>query len=448
MKMNATLGQTQAQQLSLSPQLKQSLYILQLSAAGLADYLQEQSLGNPLLSVAWRTPGMRKRRSGGSLREGGGAEPQDQGRRSADTLESVLLEQLHTSGIGQRRMRIARFLAGNLDDSGYMAISVQEAADVLGESLTEVEDALRHLQMLEPAGIAARNIRECLLLQIASKRPENGCAAIIVEDCLDDVAGGRLKKIADKLGITIEEVRQAVGYIRGLDPRPGLRFSSSLVGYIEPDAYIRAENGRFAVEWNAALVPNLSIDANYERLLSNPACRETKAFLSGSLRSAKWLIRGVEQRYATLLRVLTAIAELQSDFLQRGIGFLQPMTMKTVADRLGLHESTVSRAVRDKFVQTPQGLYELGHLFTSGVPTVSGGNASAESVKVLIRQYIDGENKRNPLSDQQMADRLAAEGIRISRRTVMKYREQIQLLSSRLRADGSPIADKDSGSAE
>lgn len=437
MKMNSTLSQTQTQQLNLSPQLQQSIHILQISAAELADYLQEQSMGNPLLSVTWQMPRERKRKSAAGMRPDTGDDVLSRVRSTADTLESELLGQLRTSGISERHLRIARYLAGNVDDSGYVAVGLEEAAAMLGESIEEVEAALRHLQSLEPAGIGARDLRECLLLQIAADPDANEWASAVVSVCLADIAGGRLKKIADKLGITGEQVKQAIDYIRGLDPRPGQRFGISTGTYIQPDAYIRKIDGDYTIVLNESLLPAISINPHYESLLHDNDHKEAKTFLSGSMQSAKWLIRSVEQRNATLYRVLESIVDKQADFLEQGVQHLKPMNLKAIAERLDVHESTVSRAVRDKYVQTPQGLFELKYFFTTGLPTAGGDSASAETIKAQIKGYIDGEDKRDPLSDQKMADMLAAEGIRISRRTVMKYREEMQLLSSRLRTVGS-----------
>ena len=437
MKMNSTLSQTQTQQQNLSPQLQQSIHILQISAAELADYLQEQSMGNPLLSVAWHTPGERKRKSAAGMRPDTGDDLLNRVRCTADTLESELLGQLRTSGIGERHLRIARYLAGNVDDRGYVTVGLEESAAVLREPLEEVEAALRHLQTLEPAGIGARDLRECLLSQIAADPDANEWASAVVGECLADIAGGRLKKIAEKLGITGEQVKQAIDYIRGLNPRPGQKFGNSSGTYIQPDAYIRKVNSDYIIVLNESLLPKMSINPYYENLLHDNDNKEAKTFLSGSAQSAKWLIRSVEQRNATLYRVLESIVEKQTDFLELGVQLLKPMNLKAIAERLGVHESTVSRAVRDKYVQTPQGLFELKYFFTTGLPTSSGDSTSAETIKAKIKRYIDGEDKRNPLSDQQMADMLAAEGIRISRRTVMKYREEMQLLSSRLRVAGS-----------
>ncbi|WP_158301926.1 RNA polymerase factor sigma-54 [Paenibacillus mesophilus] len=440
MMMNSTLGQTLTQQQHLSPQLQQSIHILQISAAELADYLQEQSMGNPLLSVTWQSPGERKRKSAAGMRPDIGDDVLSRVRSTADTLESELLGQLRISGIDGRHLRIARYLAGNVDESGYVAVGLEETAAILGEPLEEIEEALRQLQSLEPAGIGARDLRECLLLQIAADSDANVWASAVVSECLADVAGGRLKKIAGKLGITGEQVNQAIDYIRGLDPRPGRRFGISTGTYIQPDAYIRKINGDYTIVLNESLLPKMSINPYYENLLHDNDCKEAKPFLSGSMQSAKWLIRSVEQRNATLYRVLETIVEKQVDFLEQGVQHLKPMNLKAIADRLDVHESTVSRAVRDKYVQTPQGLFELKYFFTTGLPTAGGDSTSAETIKAKIRLYIDGEDKRSPLSDQQMADMLAAEGIRISRRTVMKYREEMQLLSSRLRMAGTAAA--------
>lgn len=421
--------------LYLTPQLIQAMNVLQMSSFDLYDYVQEQAAVNPCMEVEFN-PAFSPRRSkaGGSNVD---RRERDLAEMLADpdetTLQDTLYRQLQLSRIPDAVSRVARYLAGNLDESGYLRISVEEVYSQLRIAPSLVERALAVLQSLEPAGVGARNVKECLQIQISRDDKADPWAYSIVSEYLQETADGKLQRIALALGIGIADVRQSLAYIRGLNPRPGSCFGYRPPVGIVPDAVVSKENDRYVVRINEASVPRISIDENYRRLASQAADAEAKAYIRDSLQSARSLVRSLEQRALTLGKVIEAILEEQAGFLEGGPERLKPMKLKTIADKLLLHESTVSRAIHHKFVQTPGGTFELKSWFTNGFRTETGEEQSAQSVKAKIRRLIEREPIGAPLSDQQIADALTGEGLRISRRTVMKYREALGYLSSRQR---------------
>lgn len=431
-----SLTQSQSMQLSMTPKLQQSIHILQLSSVELVSYLQEQSVENPLLDMTWHCGLNKKKRS--SLHNFSKSGPDDwlsNVASPAETLEKMLLSQLECSGISEKLLRIARYLAGNLNDDGYLTIDLNEVCPALDVEIEEVQAALHCLQSLDPAGVGARNLKECLLLQINRDRDAAPWAQQIASDYLMELGSGKFKRIADMLNISIAEVRMALEYIRSLNPRPGLPFANLAQRYIEPDAFIQKQQDGYLIIMNEAVTPKLSINRYYQDLYFEND-QDVRSYLRPHFQSAKWLIRSLEERQRTLYRVIEAIVQEQSAFFELGVSGLRPMKLKTVAQMLNLHESTISRTVQHKYVQTPQGLYELNYFFTTGLTTDNEEAASAKSVKARIKRLIEQEDKRKPLSDQKITDILTGEGIQISRRTVMKYREELHLLSSRLRGFG------------
>ncbi|WP_409341664.1 RNA polymerase factor sigma-54 [Paenibacillus sp. MBLB4367] len=435
MALKSALTQTQSLKLGMTVQLQQSIHLLQLSASELAEYVQEQSTLNPMLDISWRDS--RKNRGVGvsaSAYSGNGAK--GYGRTEAacqpETLESALISQLRTAAGNDSKRKIAAFLAGNLNEDGYLEIGLEEVCAVLQAPSARAEAALKLLQSLEPAGVGARNLQECLLLQIERDPDADPLAAPVVIGFLQELGGGKLKKIAESLRAPLEAVVRALDYIRRLDPRPGLAYSECNGKYIVPDAVVAAERDQFVITLNESLIPQVSLSGCYQSMLVTGGSKEVNLFLRDHLQTAKWLIRSLEQRNATLYRVIEAIVEEQRDFMVHGVTRMRPMNMKAIAEKLGLHESTISRTVRNKYALTPQGLYELKYFFSGSVAGEQDA-ASAESVKSRIKQLIDAEDKRAPLSDQRIADLLSAEGVQLARRTVVKYREEMRLLSSRFR---------------
>lgn len=427
--MNPSHGllQQQSLKLNITPQLKQSIYLLQISAEELTDYLQRQAEENPLLDIRWPLKTY-------------DAESSQQSRflTPRESLEMMLLSQLRVSGITGKLYRIAQFMAGNLNEDGYFMIPLEEVCRACHADMGEVRTTLASLQSLEPPGVGARSLRECLLLQIARDSNADRWAGAIVRDHLNELGGNKLKAIADKLHIDVEAVKKAVQYIRGLNPRPGLLYGTGSASpvYIEADALIRKDENEYTIVMNDSHIPKVSVNTEYRLILSSDESGDARRYLQHHFKAAKSLLRGLSRRETTLYRVIETIIKEQRDFLDHGSLFLKPLVLKNVAQKLGMHESTVSRAVQNKYVQTPQGLYELKFFFSSGLAKSGDKEISPESIKAKIRSLIDNENKRKPLSDQNITDILVGEGIHISRRTVMKYREEMLLLSSRMRHSG------------
>ncbi|HZG86369.1 RNA polymerase factor sigma-54 [Paenibacillus sp.] len=423
------LTQTLAAKLRMTPLMQQSIHVLQLSAADLADYLQEQATDNPLLELEWPEPPARSASSAFA----GEDDWIGRVRMPGESLEQSLLSQLRVKGVAGELYRIARFLVGSLNEYGYLTVSVADAAATCRATAAEVEAALREVQSLEPAGVGARDLRECLLLQIARDPDADRHAAAVAAEYLEAIAHGRRAFVARRLGIAEERLERTLAYIRSLRPRPVLPGDGDSPRYVEPDAAMWLERGevRFAIADGG--LPRLGLNAEYVRMLRGGTDREAAAYLRACLQRANQLRQSVERRQSTLLKVVAAIAERQADFVRRGALGLKPLTLRDVAEAAGMHESTVSRATRGKYAQTPYGLYELKYFFTTGLRADDGSEASAASVKAKIRAFIEEEPRDRPLSDQWIANALNAEGIRISRRTVMKYREEMGILSSRMR---------------
>lgn len=408
--------------LMLKPELQQSLHILQLSSCDLMQYLNEQAMENPVLEID--APMMSVGGMGKSIRKANAHSDTLWGVQARkETLEHVLLSQLRIANIPEPLYKIAAFLAGNLNDAGYLAISAAETADCLAQPEEAVEQALAVLQSLEPAGVGARSLRECLLLQIARDPLAAPGAYQVVDECLQLLAQGKMEKIALRIGVPLGEVKQIATYIRGLNPRPWSASGSEEVQYTVPDAFVYIEHGTTVIRMNEAALPQLTLNRQWD----------TVPFMKERLKSAMSILHGLKQRQVTLYRVIDAIFEEQALFLNDGEKALKPLTMRVISERLQVHESTVSRAVHNKYVRTQFGVYELKHFFCSALPTHEGDFASAKQIKIRLKELISKENKQNPMSDQKIVKILNQEGVRISRRTVTKYREELNLLSSALR---------------
>ncbi|HET7100355.1 MAG TPA: RNA polymerase factor sigma-54, partial [Terriglobia bacterium] len=335
----------------------------------------------------------------------------------ADALES----QLRYLSLDSATMAVCRYLIGHLDDNGYLTVDAAFLCKRFNIDRDTFDRSLRIIQSLEPAGVGARSLSECLKLQLQREDAPDEVTLQIIQHHLDDVAAGRIRKIARQLGVGLQRVQQAVDRLKRLNPRPGMAYASSEPRYVLPDVCVERVNGEYVVLVNEGFFPRLTVSDQYQRMMAEGGERARQAadYLRNWFQSAVWLVRGIEQRRQTLYRVTRVIVEKQRDFLDRGVDHLKPLTLREVADELGLHESTVSRATQNKYVQTPRGLFPFRYFFPSGVDSLSG-DISAKSVKKRIVELIQRENKQKPLSDQRIADLLREGGIRISRRTVAK----------------------------
>ena len=400
-----------SQRLVMTPELRQSIEILQMSAAELKETIEREHLENPTIELEYfdEPPAFDAEKI---------FEPPD---TSATTLEEFLMEQA-IFVFDAEELSVAKFLIGALDANGYLTISIADAAQILHVAENFLLEILRRVQALEPAGIGARNLAECLKLQAERKEIFSGLVAAIIERHLEEVASHKIKNIARAENSSVEEVRRAIEIIRALNPKPGSAYGGGVTKFIVPDVRI-TEGGEIFL--NSASFPRVKISEDYSDLKDLDA--ETKNYLAQHLNSARQLLRNIRQREKTLLRVVEAIVRRQEKFLRRGWHFLKPMTMRELAEELNLHESTISRAVANKFAELPFGVVELRKIFSASISTE---DVTAAKVKALIVELIKSENPQRPLSDKALAEILSARGISVARRTVMKYREQLGILSS------------------
>lgn len=458
MRLSLGLSMQQQQKLIMTPELRQAIAILQLPVTDLREYIDQELLENPVLEVQ-----SADEEGGPAAAEAGENGPandvetaaawldylgdRDDGRVAAReskpsfeaytapvcTLYDHLLDQLRLVSVQGLCRHVAQYLIGNLDEHGYLTLSVAEAARALGVEVDVVESALAVLHTLDPAGVGARNLQECLLLQHAAIGSPDPLVPKIIAEHLDDLADGRITRIAEALGVTPREVQDAVDVIRTLDPKPGRCFGRPGENrYVVADVVVERVGGDYVVIVNDAPVPRLFVSPYYRRVMAakNGLEQDVRRFLEQKLHSALWLMRSIEQRRLTLYRVTEAIVRLQRAFFDQGVRHMRPLTLREVAEVIGMHESTVSRATAGKYVQTPRGLFELKFFFSSGVESARGPGVASEGVKKLMRDLIDAEEAANPLSDQQLAEALSRQGIVISRRTVAKYREEMGVASS------------------
>ena len=353
-----------------------------------------------------------------------------------ESLADHLAEQLRFTTLTAEEEQIASLLIGNLDADGYLQDSVEDIATSAGVDVQLVQHVLAIIQACDPPGVGARDVRECLLLQLRAHDLDDSTAAdpalplavTIVQDHLAALEGRRFDRLAKDRGVTVEEVTRAVKLITALDPKPGRNFDAGEVHYVEPDVYVHKVGEEYVVTLNEEGLPRLKVSASYRRLLAQEG--EAKEYVQEKLRAATWLIKSIHQRQRTLLLVTQSIVKFQQDFLTYGVSQMRPLVLRDVAEEVGLHESTVSRAVADKYIATPRGIYPLKKFFTTGLKGPQGQDVAAESVKERIRELISNEDPARPPSDEEIAHLLSGTNVTIARRTVAKYRESMNILPS------------------
>jgi RNA polymerase sigma-54 factor len=353
------------------------------------------------------------------------------------SLEEHLNWQLGLSDAKPRIAEIAGQIIGNLNEDGYLSISLEEICSVVACTMEEAVEALDLVQAMDPVGVGARDVRECLSLQLQILELKDSLAYRIVQEHLQLLEGHKLKEIASRTGVTFEEVLQAVDYIKHLIPKPGEKYNNQKVTYVQPEVTITKVDDEFVILVNDEGMPQLRLNAGYKELLrSNGVSGETKTFLRDKFRSAVDLLRSVNQRKQTIYRVCVCVVNRQKEFLENGPSSLHPMLIKDVAAELGVHSSTISRVVTNKYIDTPQGVIELRKFFTMGVESPDGGELSIVQIKLRIKKLLEEENRKKPYSDNQIGQLLRRDNIFITRRTVAKYREQMQIPGSRERKIG------------
>jgi RNA polymerase sigma-54 factor len=471
------LAQRPELRLQLSPQLIQRIEILQLSAADLLDMIEEEALTNDALiakkapeTLPQPAPPEQVERKDQTEAEAGPEDSEPRAdldwwnevyrprirRVSADdedpkqealnnaparprSLQEHLDEQILLSDAPEKVKELARFLVQNLDRNGWLKEPLGELIVPFHEkySLDHAEAALKLLQSFDPPGVGARTPQECLLLQVRDDHPLAPYLRRLIEHSLDDLARNRLPKIAKDLGITLDEVKDLAGTLRrNFDPFPGRRFSQEPLWRVRPDVIVQKIDGRFEVQLADDWMPRLSLNPDRLKLVHDKSLSpELRKHLRRDVESARFLIESIEQRRRTLERVAQEIIKRQSDFLEHGVDHLKPLKMQEIADELGIHVSTVSRALKGKYVQTPQGVHEMKFFFTGASQGTDGVVESRTGVRERVRELVEKEDKQHPLSDEEIVERLRGMGLNVARRTVTKYRKALKIPSSRQRRE-------------
>lgn len=340
----------------------------------------------------------------------------------------------HSHEFSPEEIRIGGEIIGNIDEDGFLTCAVEEIAEVTGSTPEEVAAVLAKIQEFEPVGVAARDIRECLLLQLAQKHGSDNLAHRIIAAHFEELSNHKWNDLAKALGITTREVQDAADLVATLDPKPGRQFGEITGNYVVPDLIVDKIEGEYRVFLNDGNLPRLRISPTYLQLVKDRAFKgSAKEFVSSKLNSANWMVQAIEQRRQTMVKTMSYILERQRDFFEHGVQHLKPLTLKEVADAIGMHESTISRVTNEKFCQTPRGVFRLKYFFSSGLSRDDGEDVSARGIKARIQELVAAENPKRPLTDQKIVELLRKEGTQIARRTVQKYRDQLGILSSRFR---------------
>src|SRR5947209_4872081 len=469
-------GMRQTQNLALqqvlSPQLQQSLLILQTPLLELRNLVQQEMETNPVLEELPEEPGADERNevepsaddnfknefeklasldeewrdymaqsarySGGSLDS---KEEQDKRQFLFDsipvqeTLQQNLIGQLNQSVLSASDRKAAELIIGNIDDNGFLQSTPEEMALNSGIPNEDFEKMLALIQSFYPAGVGARDLREALLIQLQRQGKENTLEHKIVSEHMEDLGRRRFPEIARRIGISVEDVQKAANNIARLNPRPGQVFAAAPQNYVLPDVIVEKVDGQYQTIFNHEQIPHLRISNLYKDIIAsgNTAGGEVKDYIRDKIRSGKFLIRSIHQRQQTIFNIAQQIVSRQRDFLEHGPSHFKPMIMLEVADAVGVHETTVSRAVSGKYMATPQGVFEMKYFFTSGYRTAAGESVSNISVKEAILDLVKHENGSAPLSDHEIVEILGERGIPIARRTVAKYRTELNILPSHMR---------------
>src|SRR5215831_1394068 len=357
---------------------------------------------------------------------------------TASSLSDHLMWQLSMQSDDPVVREIGSAIIGNLDDDGYLVASFDELAAMGPWPVADVERALKTVQSFDPTGVAARDLQECLLLQLRHLGLEGTPTEKIVTDHLRLLQNHQVPEIARKLGLSIDDLKEHIEIIRNLDPKPGSRYNPTQSQYVIPDVYVIKVEDQYVAVLNEDGLPQMRISPTYRRLLdknagSNQANDETRAYVKDKFRSALWLIKSVDQRQKTIQKVANSIINFQREFLDHGIEYLRPLVLRDVANDIGMHESTVSRVVNNKYMHTPQGVFELKYFFHSGISSSYGDSVSSVTIKQRIRKIIENEDPRKPLSDSKIVSILQKEGLMLARRTIAKYREELKIPTSNQR---------------
>ena len=428
--MELVLNQRQEQSLIMTFQLRQAIELLQYSTYDLYQYIKEQELENPLIELEDSKDFSHNERSTRKVVSSSSTNQlidlvisRDICMREKLFMEAKLLFKQ------KEDQKLLQYIIYNLDDSGYYRIKDRDPFDIKA-----IESGIHLLQEIGPVGIGARSLQECLLLQITYEFPEEKLVKILLENHFDLLANRKWNKIARLMKISLADVKLLYDFIQTLNPKPSLSFSDESVEYLNPDIIVKYKEGNLTYYLNDGYLPEIHFNNEYAGLLQ--VKDETSKYINNQYTHYKWLLRSIEQRRSTISKIVKVLLEKQKSFFTEGFCALKPLTLKDVAAEIDMHESTVSRATMHKVIQTPRGSFDLKSLFTSKLDTVDGSSISQTEVKELLSSFIKNENKTKPLSDQKIADHLNNEnGINISRRTISKYREELNIASSSLRKE-------------
>ena len=489
------LSQRLSQQMVLSPQLQQSLALLQAPVLELKAMIEQELQQNPVLeeaAVIDTELEAQETRGDGDVRSADPAEPppdvqydpaterqssepvdkfdedmqkllrldeewrdhfaqtntvnrvseEDEERRQhmfdsltgQTSLQEHLIEQVRHSEIPVEMLQVAELIIGNIDERGYLTAKPEELTFSTGVPTDQIVSVLKIIQTFEPAGVGARDLRECLMIQLERANETDSYEYAMLRDHMDALGKRRFPEIARHLDISAAEAQEAAGRIAQLDPRPGSAFTDDGNQYVVAEITVERDGDNFVISSNSEFLPHLRISNTYKDLLSRvETSPEDREYIRDKIKAGKFLIKSLHQRQSTILNIANEIVKRQHDFFDKGVAHLKPMTMAQIAEVVGVHETTVSRAVSGKYMRSPQGIFEMKYFFTTGVATSSGENMSNTSVKNILSELIQGENRTSPLSDEELVARLKAQGIMIARRTVAKYRAELGVLPSHLR---------------
>ncbi len=468
-------GTQMKQEMKINPRLYQAMDLLYMPLMDLQQHIKQEMLNNPFLDleeplveaedleakdekeeeeIDWEEILLDGFDAGGRKQEYEQKEYYEPVRVESRDLADHLLDQLKLLRLSPREVLLGEEIVGNIEDEGFLACSLDEVVTGLNEwvedhgdawtqedetlepyEVAEAEALLQRIQRFDPPGIGARDLRECILLQLQDEELEDSLTYRIVDQYFDELVNHRWSEISKDLSISAKEVQSAADEIAKLDPKPGLKYAAPADNYITPDLIVDKIDGTYHVFLNDTSMPRLKLSRAYREIARDKGKfkGENKEFISNKLNSANWMIQAIEQRRQTMLKVMNFIVDRQREYFERGVQYLKPLTLREVAEVIEMHESTVSRVTNEKYVQTPRGVLPLKFFFSSGLSTDSGEDVSARGIKAKIEILVENEDPKKPLTDQSIVNVLKEEGIQIARRTVAKYRDQLGILSARMR---------------
>lgn len=464
MKLEQKITAGLQQKLILTPQLKQSLQILQLPLIELKALVENELMENPLLeeeSLKTETPSQEKPSSLEETEDTGYPDAfeerissfshsmqidEEEKRAFAEssikqplTLQDHLIWQLKLSTITPEEEKIGETIIGNIDENGYLVTPVNEISRMLGASEEKTEEVLKIVQEFDPPGVGARDLKECLLIQLKALDRDTSVAEKLIENYLTEIEKKKWQEAADSLNLPLSKIKEEVHFISMLEPKPGRKFSLFSPQTIIPDVTVRKVGEQYQAFLNNEYIPRLRLNPNYRNILEQSKDPSSREFIEKKFQAAKWIIKNIAQRQETLIKITEAIVEYQRDFIEKGIDYLKPCTLDNIADKIDMHKSTVSRAINQKYVDIPRGTFEFKAFFSKGFSKDererfdSSQKLASKTIRSKIETLIENEDPSHPLSDEELKEKLAQGGIPIARRTIAKYREALRILPTHLR---------------